>query len=95
MSKLQARFNDVTLKIVPMPYRRNWGNPVVWMMLEYTGISHCMFIIKNHRVNYYSVVYAYFMCMSQLLTPKKIAEAKGRRVGDVWARNLVNPMPML
>jgi ribosomal protein S5 len=87
---LKAQFNDVNLKILPMPYMRNWGNPILWSMLQYTGIRHCMFIIRNYRVNYLGLVSAYFMCMSQLLTPRKIAERDGRRIGEVYSRSMRN-----
>ncbi len=80
---LKARFNDVRLKIFPRTSFRPWGNPLVWMMLLYSGLHHCAFSMASRKFSPYALVYAFFICATQNSTPRMLCERSGSKIYTV------------
>jgi ribosomal protein S5 len=74
VTRMEGRHNDFKIKIWPTPSPNFWGNPHIWKMLLYSGLTHCRFMCKSRKRDPYSMVYAYFNAVTQNTTPKICAE---------------------
>jgi len=79
---VQARFNDVRLKIYAAEGPNYWGSPQMWMMLYLSGIYHCAFSIIARKPSPYALVYAFFICATKNRTLKEMTEISGNKIYD-------------
>jgi len=77
--ELYTYHNGVELYLWPRGQTNAWGSPVMALMLQLAGVNHCQFKIVARNLNMYSLVYCYFMAMTQNLTPKDMAEKIGHK----------------
>lgn len=69
---LQGAHNDVRIKIFPQHTPNYWGSPLIWHLLLNTGFFHCRFTCKSRKREPYSMMYAYFNCVTPNKTPTMI-----------------------
>lgn len=58
--EVEAKYNDIKLKVMPRDSFNSWGNPVLAAMLLLSGINHCAFKLIFRNMNPYALVYTYF-----------------------------------
>ena len=71
---LEGRHNDFRIKIYPQATPNYWGNPHIWKMLLHSGFAHCRYVCKSRKRDPYSMIYAFFLAVSQNQTPNEIAQ---------------------
>ena len=76
---LRGRHNDFRIKMWSQKVSNYWGNPLIWQMLLYAGLTHIRFACKSRKRDPYSLVYAFFIAITQNTTPEEIARVSGRK----------------
>ena len=76
---LFAKFNDFRLWLHPRKSPNYWGSQQMMYMLIYTGIYHVRFTIKSRKNDRYSMIYAYFKCVTKIKKPADFAKITGRK----------------
>ena len=52
-------------------------------MLLHSGFGHCRFTCKSRKRDPYSLVYAFFLAVTQNKTPDEIAQQEGLKIHQV------------
>lgn len=71
--RMEGRHNDFRIQIFPQATPNYWGNPTIWKMLLHSGFGHCRYVCKSRKRDPYSLVYAFFLAVTQNKTPDEIA----------------------
>lgn len=76
---LRGRHNDFRIKLWSQQASNYWGSPQIWKMLIYAGLHHVRFACKSRKRDPYSLVYAFFIAITQNTTLEEIARVSGRK----------------
>ena len=80
---LKGHHNDFKIEIWSQQVGCYWGNPTIWKMLIYSGFYHARFACKSRKRDPYSMIYEFFIAITQNTTMEEIAEVRG------WKNKLV------
>ena len=78
---LQGRHNDFKIKIWPNHSGPHyWGNPQMWKLLLHSGFHNVRYQCISREQEPYSMLYAYFNCVTQNQTLADISQLQGTKL---------------
>lgn len=80
---LRGRHNDFRIKIWSQQVSNFWGNPTIWKLLIHSGFLHCRFACKSRKRDPYSMIYAFFIAITQNTTLEEISRVRGEKMHNV------------
>lgn len=86
--RMSGRHNDFKIKMYPQAQPNYWGNPFIWKMLLHAGLSHVRYVCKSRAREPYSMMYAFFICVTNNATPDEMAQHEGRKTHQVSFGNI-------
>lgn len=89
---ISSRHHDfrINMKSSVRPY---WFcNPIVLLMIRYTGLFHCNFYTISRKKKPLSVLFAIFKLATNNTTPKLLAEEKGQKLRHLITHRGLNSM---
>jgi len=89
---LTGRHNDFRIKLWSQWQAHYYGNPTIWHMLLNTGLHNSRFTCWSRNREPYSMIYGYFIAVTQNTTLEEIARTQGKKpFVHAYVNRSVNP----
>ena len=80
---MRGHHNDYKIKIWPQPIPNFWGGPTLWTLLKLTGFGHMRYNVKSRSREPYSMIYAFFNCVTQNRTVTEMQHEMGKKIYNI------------